>query len=90
MNIRLKPETEELIKQDLQSGTFRSVDEYVEHAVSMLHAREAWLMENRAEIAVKIEEGYAEAQRGELVSETEARRAMEEHKHSWLAERRKG
>lgn len=90
MNIRLKPETEELIKRDLQSGAFQSVDEYVEHAVSMLHAREAWLAENRAEIAGKIEDGYAEAQRGELIPEDEVRRSMAEHKRTWLDEHRKG
>jgi putative addiction module CopG family antidote len=90
MNVRLKPETEKLIQQDLQNGVFRSVDEYVEHAVSMLHAREAWLAENRAEIATKIEEGFAEAQRGELLSEDEVRSSMEEHKKSWFENRRKG
>jgi putative addiction module CopG family antidote len=90
MNVRLKPETEKLIQQDLQSGIFQSVDEYVEHAVSLLHQREAWLAENRAEISAKIEEGYAEAQRGELLSEHEVRSGMEEHKKSWLEKRRKG
>jgi putative addiction module CopG family antidote len=57
MNVRLKPETEKLIQQDLQSGIFQSVDEYVENAVSLLHQREAWLAENRAEISAKIEKG---------------------------------
>jgi putative addiction module CopG family antidote len=90
MNVRLKPETEKLIQQDLQSGIFHSVDEYVEHAVSLLHQREVWLAENRAETSAKIEEGYAEAQRGELLSEHEVRSSMEEHKKSWLEKRRKG
>jgi antitoxin ParD1/3/4 len=90
MNIRLKPEIEELIKQDLQSGAYQSIDEYVEHAVSILHAREAWLAENRAEISAKIEEGYAAAQRGELIPEDEVRRSTEAHKRAWLAEHRKG
>jgi hypothetical protein len=31
------------------------------------HEQEAWLAQNRTEIASKIEEGYAAAQRGELV-----------------------
>jgi antitoxin ParD1/3/4 len=86
MNVRLKPETEKLIQQDLQSGVFQSVDEYVEHAVSMLHAREQWLAENRAEISAKIEEGYAAAQRGELSDEADVRARLEERKRAWLAE----
>jgi hypothetical protein len=40
------------------------------NAVSMLHEQEAWLAQNRAEIAVKIDEGYAAAQRGELLTPT--------------------
>ena len=68
MNIRLRPEIEELIKQDVQRGAYETVDEFVEHAVSMLHEQEVWLAENRAEIKAKIAEGYAEAQRGELIA----------------------
>jgi putative addiction module CopG family antidote len=67
MEIRLKPELEELIKQDVQRGSYRTVDEFVERAVSMLHEQEAWLAQNRVEIADKIDEGYAAAQRGELI-----------------------
>ena len=39
MNIRLRPELEELIKQDIQRGAYQTVDEFVEHAVSLLHER---------------------------------------------------
>jgi Arc/MetJ-type ribon-helix-helix transcriptional regulator len=67
MEIHLKPELEELIKQDIQRGSYQNVDEFVEHAVSILHAQEIWLAENRPEIATKIDEGYAAAQRGELI-----------------------
>ena len=64
MNIRLRPEIEELIKQDIQNGAYRSVDEFVEQAVFILHEQKAWLAANREEIRAKIAEGYAEAQRG--------------------------
>jgi antitoxin ParD1/3/4 len=88
MNVRLKPETEKLIQQDLQSGVYQSVDEYVEHAIAVLHEREAWLAANRAEIAAKLEEGWAAAQRGELVDADDALSRLEERKRAWLAERR--
>ena len=55
MEIHLKPELEELIKQDVQQGSYKTVDEFVEHAVSMLHEQEAWLAQNRSEIAAKID-----------------------------------
>ncbi len=67
MEIRLRPELEELIKQDVQRGSYQTVDEFVERAVSMLHEQETWLAEHRVEIAAKIQEGYAAAQRGELI-----------------------
>jgi len=57
MEVRLKPELEELIKQDVQRGSYQTVDEFVDRAVSMLHEQEASLAQNRVEIADKINEG---------------------------------
>ena len=82
MEIRLRPEIEELIKQDVQRGPYETVDEFVEQAVSMLHEQEAWLAANRADIQTKIAEGYASAQRGELMSPDEARSRLAELKRS--------
>lgn len=90
INIRLRPEIEELIKQDIQCGAYKSVDEFVERAVSLLHEQEAWLAENREEIRAKIAEGYAEAQRGELIAAEDVISQFEEYKRAWLAEHRKG
>lgn len=89
MNIRLRPEIEKLIKEDVQRGPYQSVDEFVERAVSMLHQQEEWLAEHRTEIGAKIEEGYAAAQRGELIDADSVRRLMDERKTSWLSEHRK-
>jgi predicted transcriptional regulator len=44
--------------------------------------------ETEESIRAKIEEGYAEAQRGELLSEDEVRGSMNEHKKLWLENRR--
>ena len=57
MEVCLKPELEELIKQDVQRGSYQTVDEFVERAVSALHEQEASLAQNRVEIADKINEG---------------------------------
>ena len=46
---------------------------HMEQAVSMLHEQETWLAANRAEIQTKIAEGYASAQRGELIGPDEVR-----------------
>ena len=87
MKIELKPELEALIRQDVERGGYKSVDEFVEQAVSLLHGQEAWLAEQGSEIRAKIEEGYAAAQRGELIGSGEVRSRLEEKKRAWLAEK---
>lgn len=67
VNIRLRPELEKLIEEDIRRGPYQSVDEFVEHAVSLLHEQEGWLAEHRTEIGAKIDEGYAAAERGKLL-----------------------
>ena len=76
MTIHLKPELEALIREDVERGPYQSADEYVAQAVQMLHAREQWLVDNRADIAAKIEQGYAQAECGELVDGEEAFRQL--------------
>lgn len=80
MNIHLRPELEELIKQDVQRGPYQNADEFVEHAVSLLHEQESWLAEHASEIRQKIAQGYTSAQRGELFDPEQVRSAMEEKK----------
>jgi Arc/MetJ-type ribon-helix-helix transcriptional regulator len=80
MEIRPRPEIEELIKQDVQRGPYETMDEFVEQAVSMLHEQEVWLAANRAEIQTKIGRGYAAAQRGELLGPDEVRSRLQELK----------
>jgi putative addiction module CopG family antidote len=90
MEIRLRPELEALIRQDVQRGPYRTVDEFVERAVAMLHEQEAWLANHRAEIETQIAEGYAAAQRGELIEAEEARSRLNELKRTRLGEQPQG
>ena len=55
---------------------------HMEQAVSMLHEQETWLAANRAEIQTKIAEGYASAQRGELIGPDEVRAKLAEVKRA--------
>jgi antitoxin ParD1/3/4 len=82
MEIRLRPEVAAIIKQDVERGPYASIDEFVEHAVSLLLSQEEWLAANRSEVEAKIAEGYAAAQRGELTDEDEVRRRLNEKKQS--------
>jgi len=88
MKIHLRPELEQLVKQDVERGPYQTVDEFVEHAVSLLHEQEAWLAEHSSEIKEKIEQGYAAARRGELIDSDQVRSRMDEKKRVWLADKR--
>jgi len=80
MTIHLNPELEALIQKDVQRGPYQSADEFVAHAVQLLHEQEQWLADNRAGIAAKIEHGFAQAERGELVDGDEAFQQLR-HRH---------
>jgi antitoxin ParD1/3/4 len=81
MPITLHPEHERLITEALRSGAYQNSDEVIKRALELLHRWDAWLAESRA----KIDEGYAAAQRGELIDGDQVRAQMEEKKHAWLA-----
>ncbi len=83
MTIHLKPELEKLIQNDVQRGPYQNADEFVERAVQMLRDQEEWLSANRADISAKIDEGYAAAQRGELIDEEQVREQMAAKKRAW-------
>jgi len=89
MNLRLRPELEKMIEEDVQRGPYQSVDEFVERAVALLHEQEQWLASNRSEIAAKIEKGYAAAERGELLEPEAVREQLEVRKKAWVDEHRK-
>jgi antitoxin ParD1/3/4 len=90
MTVQLSPELEALVKKDVERGQYRSIDEFVEQAVTELHEREQWLSAHRDEIRLKIEEGWAAAERGELMDETQVRREMQEMKAAWRAKNQPG
>jgi putative addiction module CopG family antidote len=82
MEIRLRPELEALIRQDVERGPYQTVDEFVERAVALLHEQESWLAEHRAEIETQIAEGYATARRGEFIEAEEVRLRLNELKRN--------
>lgn len=78
MEIRLRPEIEALIRQDVERGPYQTVDEFVERAITLLHEQESWLAGHRTEIQTQIAAGYAAAQRGEFIEGDEVRSRLNE------------
>lgn len=87
MEIRLRPEVEALIRQDVERGPYQTIDEFVERAVALLHEQEAWLAGHQGEIEAKIAEGYAAAQRGELMDAEEVRLRLSRLKRTFSGEK---
>jgi Arc/MetJ-type ribon-helix-helix transcriptional regulator len=88
MAIHLRAELEELIRQDLQRGPYQTVEEFIEHAVKLLHEQEAWFASRCGEIAEKVEEGWNAAARGELVVDAQVQSNMRERKRAWIEQHR--
>ena len=88
MTIHLRAELEELIQQDIQRGPYQTVEEFVEHAVRLLHEQEVWFAFHRKEIAEKAEEGWNAATQGELVDDAQVKSNMRERKRAWIEQHR--
>jgi Arc/MetJ-type ribon-helix-helix transcriptional regulator len=86
--IQLTAELERLILEDVRRGPYRTVDEFLEEAVRLLHEQEDWLSNNRTGVAELIEAGWESAARGELRGEMEVKAAMGEKKRAWIAQKR--
>lgn len=84
MTIELKPELEALIQKRLESGVYADPQEVIEWALEFLAVEEDWLAGSRGEIAARIQEGWDEAERGELMDGDDVRAEMEKQKQAWL------
>jgi len=83
MEIRLSPELEAVVEQDMASGRYGSVEEYIATAVESLHEREHWGGETLEEFNAKLEASIAEGERGEVADEDQVRQEMREMKAEW-------
>lgn len=60
------------VREAIGRGDYRSVDELIAEAVRLLREREVFVAEHRATLRAQIEEGVAQAERGELVDGEDA------------------
>jgi antitoxin ParD1/3/4 len=70
MTIELKPEQQRVIELAMQSGSYHDPSEVLDQALEIIREQldhEAWLVEQRDEVAAKIAAGFAQAERGELM-----------------------
>jgi putative addiction module CopG family antidote len=89
MTIRLKPEYEALIQEDVARGAYRSIQEFVERAVQLLHDEEALLHESRDAIHEQIGLGLAQLDQGHGISGEVSRTRLQNKKAAWLEQQQR-
>ncbi len=86
MQLNVPPDLETLINKRLSNGGYASVEDVLRRALETQDAEEGWTDEERQALSAHIEEGYLQAERGELVDGAQARREIQVMKEAWRQE----
>lgn len=87
MQVSLPPDLESLVNKLLASGGYTSVEDVFRRALEAQDAEESWTDEERRALTAHIEEGFLQAERGELIDGAQARREIQTMKDNWHQER---
>ncbi|HWB82831.1 MAG TPA: hypothetical protein VG675_01740 [Bryobacteraceae bacterium] len=87
MQWNIPPDLETLIKKRLSSGAYASAEDVLRRALEAQDAEKSWTDEERRALKAHIEEGYLQAERGELVDGEQARCEFQAMKENWRNER---
>jgi Arc/MetJ-type ribon-helix-helix transcriptional regulator len=88
MQLNVPPDLETLINKRLSSGAYASVEDVLRRALEAQDAEESWTEEERRALAAHLEEGYLQAERGELIDGAQARREIQAMKDDWRSSQR--
>ena len=87
MQLNVPPDLETLINKRLSSGGYKGIEDVLRRALEAQDAEETWTDEERRALSAHIEEGYLQAERGELIDGAQARSDIQAMKDNWLQER---
>jgi Arc/MetJ-type ribon-helix-helix transcriptional regulator len=90
MQLNVPPDLENLINRRLSSGGYASAEDVLRRALEAQDAEESWSDEERRALSSHIEEGYLQAERGELIDGVQARHEIQALKEHWLQEHSPG
>jgi Arc/MetJ-type ribon-helix-helix transcriptional regulator len=88
MQLNVPPDLETLINKRLSSGGYTSVEDVLRRALEAQDAEESWTEEERRALSAHIEQGYLQAERGELIDGAQVRREIETMKDDWRLSKR--
>jgi antitoxin ParD1/3/4 len=83
MQLTVPPDLESLINKRISSGSFASAEDVLRDALEAQDAEESWTGEELRAVSEQIEEGYRQAERGELIESAQARREIQAMKEVW-------
>lgn len=83
MQLNVPPDLETLINKRLSSGGYESVEDVLRRALEAQDAEESWTEEERRALSAHVEEGYLQAERGDLIDGAQARSEIQVMKDNW-------
>jgi Arc/MetJ-type ribon-helix-helix transcriptional regulator len=83
MQLNVPPDLEALIKKRLSSGGYASAEDVLRRALEAQDAEESWTDDERRALSAHIEEGFLQAERGELTDGAQARLEIANMKENW-------
>ena len=83
MELNIPPDLETLINKRLSSGGYSNAEDVLRRALEAQDAEESWTDEERHAFSAHIEEGYQQAERGEVIDGEQARREIQAMKEKW-------
>jgi len=83
MQLTVPPDLETLINKRISSGGFANAEDVLRSALVSQDAEESWTDEEYLAFSAHIEEGYLQAERGELIDGAQARREIQAMKEEW-------
>lgn len=87
MQVNLPDDLETLINKRLSTGAYVNAEDVLRRALEAQDAEESWTEEERRSLSNHIEQGYQQAERGELTAGGQARRDIQGMKDNWRKER---
>src|SRR6202158_4463540 len=83
MQVNLPHDLEILVNKRLSSGGYASVEDVFRRALEAQDAEESWTDEERKALTAHVEEGFLQAERGELIDGAQVRREIQGMKDNW-------
>jgi Arc/MetJ-type ribon-helix-helix transcriptional regulator len=86
VQLNVPHDLETLINKRLSSGEYTSVEDVLRRALEAQDAEESWTEEERRALSAHIEEGYSQAERGELIDGAQVSDEIAAMKENWRKE----